>query len=261
MMLDSPLRAAFGDDACFERIMALEGEVFRAQAARKTIRFTRAGKMYFAKLHNGVGWGEIIKNLAQLRLPVVGARNEWRAIWRLHELGVDTLKLVGYGSLGWNPARRQSFVITEELKGTVSLEDVCGNWRICPPPMAIKRALIRKVAAIARRLHENGVNHRDFYLCHFLLDNSRQASPERLYLIDLHRVQLRAKTPERWVIKDLGGLYFSAMDIGLSQRDLLRFMKAYQGQPLRRILSAKLPFWMKVEDRALRLYRKPRPTT
>jgi hypothetical protein len=43
-------------------------------------------------------------------------------------------------------------------------------------------------------------------------------------LIDLHRAQLRKKTPRRWVVKDVAGLYFSVMDIGLTQRDLFRFV-------------------------------------
>ncbi|MST95428.1 MAG: hypothetical protein EXS33_09225 [Pedosphaera sp.] len=35
----------------------------------------------------------------------------------------------------------------------------------------LKRALLEKIAALARTLHEGGVNHRDFYLCHFLVKN------------------------------------------------------------------------------------------
>ena len=40
----------------------------------------------------------------------------------------------------------------------------------------------------------------------------------RLYLIDLHRMQLRRKTPSRWIVKDIAGLYYSSMDIGLTKR-------------------------------------------
>ena len=82
-------------------------------------------------------------------------------------------------------------------------------------------------------MHANGINHRDFYICHFLLDVSADVyrqSPQalRLSLIDLHRVQLRKRTPSRWVVKDIGGLYFSSMRIGLTRRDLYRFMKVYR---------------------------------
>jgi len=101
------------------------------------------------------------------------------------------------------------------------------------------------------------VNHRDYYICHFLLDVS--ASWEtgiKASLIDLHRAQLRKKTPRRWAVKDVAGLYFSAMEIGLTQRDLFRFMKVYSGKPLRETLEKDAAFWRAVDSTAERLYAK-----
>jgi heptose I phosphotransferase len=74
--------------------------------------------------------------------------------------------------------------------------------------------------------------------------------------MDLHRAQIRHRTPRRWVIKDIGSLYFSAMDIGLTQRDLLRFMRCYRDQSLRTVLQEKPLFWRAVQRRAERLFRK-----
>src|SRR6185295_20373102 len=69
--------AVLPDQACqFDRILALEGEVYRNVAGRKTLRFSRDGKSYFLKVHLGVGWKEIIKNLIRFRLPVVSAKTE-----------------------------------------------------------------------------------------------------------------------------------------------------------------------------------------
>ena len=118
---------------------------------------------------------------------------------------------------------------------------------------------MNKVVETARVIHENGANHRDFYLCHFLLDvhfsdDEQIASESKLYLIDLHRIQLRRKTPERWAVKDIAGLYYSSKDIGLTKRDLLRFMRLYRGKPLREILETERGFWRKVESRGNRLY-------
>ena len=117
----------------FDYIMQLDGEMFREVASRRTLRFSVAGKRYFLKAHYGVGWKEIFKNLLQLRLPVLGARNEWLAIKRLQALGIDTMSLVGYGERGRNPAQRESFVITKALEDTESLEDFCGAWESSPP--------------------------------------------------------------------------------------------------------------------------------
>lgn len=245
----------------FDQLFAIDGRVYREQGGRKTLRFTLNGKNYFAKFHNGVGWKRIIKDLLELRLPVIGAQTEWRAIQRLEQLGINTMHLVGYGKRGWNPARLQSFVITEELANTVSLEDFCRDWPTSPPSYALKRALITEVAKIARTLHEDGINHRDFYICHFLVDMS--TGPDRidprhlsLYLIDLHRMQIRRRIPRRWRVKDIGSLYFSSMDIGLTKRDLLRFIRVYRNKPLKACLDEHKLFWWQVKRRAVALYRE-----
>jgi hypothetical protein len=78
----------------------------------------------------------------------------------------------------------------------------------------------------------------------------------RMYLIDLHRVQLQEKVPRRWIIKDLAGLYFSSMDIGLNRRDILRFMKFYSGKPLRTSFREDSRFWELVKRRAVKLYER-----
>lgn len=245
----------------FDRVFQLKGEVFREHVGRKTIRFSIDGKYYFAKLHFGIGWREFVKNLFQLRFPVTSAENEWNAIRKLDRIGIHTMHLVGYGKRGWNPARLQSFVITEELENTVSLEDFCRDWPASRPDGMVKKKLIAEVARIARSIHLHGMNHRDFYLCHFLLELSgkkRPVDPENivLYLIDLHRVQIRRSTPMRWRVKDIAGLYFSSMDAGLSKRDFLRFVRLYEGKALKEAFRENPAFWGRVSKRGVALYRK-----
>jgi hypothetical protein len=88
-------------------------------------------------------------------------------------------------------------------------------------------------------MHRAGVNHRDCYICHFLLHTDKPVTADdfKLSVIDLHRAQTRAKITRRWRDKDLAALYFSALDIGLTRRDKLRFLKGYFQQPLRQILA------------------------
>jgi len=255
IVLAQDLRSRLAGRDRFDDVMAITGQVFKEQEARRTLRFARQGKSYFIKTHRGVGWKEIFKNLCQLRLPVLGAKNERRAIERLRELGVPTMTIAGYGRRGWNPAHLESFIVTEDLGDTQNLEDLTRSWREHPPAPGAKRALIAAVASTARRLHENGVNHRDFYLCHLRVDPAERAARPRIFVMDLHRAQLRVSTPRRWVVKDIGGLYFSAMDVGLTRRDLLRFLSTYRGKPLREILKVEKPFWNDVKRRARRLYR------
>jgi heptose I phosphotransferase len=76
----------------------------------------------------------------------------------------------------------------------------------------------------------------------------------RLSLIDLHRAQVRrARTPRRWRDKDLAALYFSALDIGLTSRDGLRFLAAYFALPLRLVLRQEAALLAHLASEARRL--------
>lgn len=235
----------------FEEMMALKGQVFRNQKGRLTQRVTVNGQSYFIKQHTGIGWKEVIKNVLQLRWPVLGAKQEWLAIKKLQSLGIGVPEAIAFESRGKNPASQQSYILMQDLSPSLSLEDISKDWKTSPPVFIFKKKLIEDVASIAKIMHENGINHRDFYICHFLLD----AHTFNLSLIDLHRAQIRRLTPERWIIKDLAGLYFSSKDIGLTQRDLYRFMKRYSKKSLREILNRENVFWQKVKSRGEQLYR------
>ena len=254
LYMEKPVADAWAGRDPFEVARQQQGEIYREKEGRRTLRFEIDGRFYFLKLHQGIGWFEVIKNIVQFRLPVIGAKNEWQAISRLHQIGVHTMHVVAYGSRGINPSSQLSFLITDELTDTLSLEDLCAKWPENPPDFRFKQVLIKQLAEIASKLHGSGINHRDFYLCHFLADismgeNKLSAENLKLYVVDLHRAQLRKKTPLRWLIKDLGGLYFSALDIGLTSRDVLRFMSIYSGVPLRELVRQKR-FWLKIQERA-----------
>lgn len=232
-------------------LMALEGTVYRAREGRRTIRIVRGGRGIFVKQHFGIGWGEIAKNLLAMRRPVLGAEAEWQALLHLQAAGIGAPRPLGVAARGRNPARRQSVVAMAELTGATSLEEEVRTWRCQPPEPEAKRALIGAVAALARRMHDSGLNHRDFYLCHIL----RHEETGRLFLLDLHRAQIRRRVPRRWRIKDLSGLLFSAAAAGLTRRDLLRFMAAYRGRPWRAVLAEEAGLWRVVERKAIRIAR------
>jgi len=259
LFLDEPFRTLWAEQDAFRAAAALQGQVLRALEGRRTLRTEVAGRGYYVKLHRGVGWGEIFKNLATARLPVLGAEHEWRAINRLAGLGVDTMKAVAFGRRGANPARQESFIITEELAPTVSLEDYCRDWPLQPPAPPFKRALIARVAEMARRMHQGGVNHRDCYVCHFLLHTEPAPTPQRLRLslIDLHRAQVReGAAPRRWRDKDLAALHFSTLEIGLTARDRLRFLRTYFDRPLRDILIEEADLLVYLAREGARLMKR-----
>ena len=252
LYFNDTFQKAWGRDP-FASAFAVTGEVFRDVKNRKTMRFRMDGKSYFIKLHGPVGWREIWKNLLQFKLPVIGSANEYLAISLLNKLGVPTMTACAFGIRGVNPAAMESFLVTEDLVGMISLEDFCRDWKTNPPPSALKNRIIRALAVTIARMHGSGLNHRDCYICHFLLDPaSLQEKHIKLHVIDLHRAQLRSRIRRRYRVKDLAGIFFSAMDLGLSRRDALRFIAAYT--PRAGALDAKM--WPDVLRTAVRLYRK-----
>lgn len=259
------MAGSLSDQDALQRVLHLQGTVYRSIANRKTVCLELGKQTYFLKVHGGAGWREIFKNLLQGKRPILDASNEWRALERLHELGIPALRAAAYGLRGRNPARRQSFIMTDAMVGAVNLEEFCR--RIFATPLSketvlLKRILIQQVAAIARSLHRNGISHQDFYLCHFLLDAQKvEAARSRhdieLIVSDLHRACLRHSTPTRAVVKDLSGVYFSSLGIvPLTRRDLFRFITRYRQQGLRAVLAREQSFWKRVEKRAHSLYQK-----
>lgn len=241
------------NQAVFSFISQIQGDIVRKMPDRETLRFDLGGRRYYLKRHFGVGWKEIVKNLIQFRLPVLGAINEWRALRMLSAVGVPSLQPVTFGERGRNPARQVSFIVTDELENVIQLDHYLEQYS---PRIPQKVALIQKVAAITRGMHQAGINHRDFYLCHFMLKKDWLAGQPELYIIDLHRAQLRSKVPERWLIKDLAALYFSSMSLPVSSKDRLRFLRIYFQKSLHEIFEQERSLLSKVILKAKRLYKK-----
>ena len=240
----------------FRRVAELSGEEFRHVKTRRTFRVELEGKGFFVKRHLGVGWGEIFKNWLMFKAPVLGALNEFRALKRLHELKVPTMTPAACGCRGKDPAKLESFLITEELSDMIDLETLTKTWKDAPPPSKLRKDLIRAVAESAGKMHRGGINHRDCYICHYLTPKSEAEFGKKVYVIDLHRAQMRRKVPKRYLVKDLAGLCFSSFDAGLSKREALRFIRLYAQRPLREELEERAVFWRDVLDAARKLYHK-----
>lgn len=252
LWLSEQVQAVCGDREAFSWVSTLDGEIYRSLEHRRTVRKTLGSLDAFIKTHRGSTWREILKNLVSLKLPVVSARNEWRALTRLHELGIGAPVVEGYGARGFLPHALESFIITRNIGEASSLEDICGSWPQTPPDYAFRYWLLKQVAHITRTLHDNGICHRDLYICHFMLVRDSG----RLVLIDLHRALMKSGLSRRWKIKDVAALADSSRHIGLSQRDRMRFMKWYSGRPLRETLQQQASFWRAVNSRAERMYRR-----
>lgn len=251
IVLNDVFKSLWKDKDPFEEVEKLEGIDFRKVKTRRTFRFEVQGKGYFAKVHHGIGWKEVLKNIFQFKLPILGAANEFNALAKLHNIGVPTMTAAAYGRKGGiDPAGQESFLVTCELENMTSCEDIAKAGTTQP----IKHLLIKKIAESAARMHAAGVNHRDCYICHYLVDASDITCRSRVFVIDLHRAQIRKNVPYRYHVKDVAGLHFSSMDANLSDRDRLRFIAEYSRHfPACR---KNQQFWSDVENTAVKLYQK-----
>jgi heptose I phosphotransferase len=248
LSLPNQIKSFFGSDP-FDEVMHLSGRVFRDVPGRKTIQVSLGEYRCFIKQHFGIGWAEVFKSLISLKKPVTSAMTEVHAIEKLTEIGILTTPLLGYGRRGVNPAKLQSFVMTEDLGDIISLEELCVDWQNSPPDSQFKQQVIIALAELAAKLHGAGLCHRDFYLCHFVLKKSELAQGQmNLILIDLHRMLTEQKLNGNAVMKDIAGLVFSAKDCGFNQDDWAIFKQHY--------LKQTENFWHKVDIRANQLYAK-----
>ncbi len=238
----------------FRHAFSVEGHVFRNIKNRCTLKFCLDGKSFFIKRQGPVGWREILKNKLQGKDPVVSSANEYLALRLLPKLGVHTMTSCAFAVRGNDIAHLESFLVTEELIGMVSLEDYCRYWKDNPPSPRVRRSIVRALAETCAKMHRSGMNHRDCYLCHFLVDPQLlERGKCDLFVIDLHRAQIRNHIPKHFQIKDVAGIFFSSMDCGLTKRDILRFMAVYT-HTMRTAIPRQT--WNRIFHAAVRLYRK-----
>ena len=94
LILAEPFKTLWAGRDAFAEVEKLDGQVYRELDARRTLRTEVDGHGFFVKIHRGIGWAEILKNLITAKLPVLGAGQEWLAIQRLQEVGVPTMTAV-----------------------------------------------------------------------------------------------------------------------------------------------------------------------
>ena len=238
-------------DGIWSGLARADAQVYRQAPGRRTVRLGGPGGGYFAKLHDGVGWREIAKNLCALKPPVLGARNEFVACRRLAAHGVPVPRLAAFGECGRGPARRRSFLVCDALEGFASLEELAGcHWR----PRQ-RRRLAAATGALLAAMHAAGVHHRDCYAAHILVNTAGLARGNvELAVIDLHRARTRERIPSRWRRRDLAALLFSTAPLRLTPRDLAGFASAYRTAAGTGLADGR--FWRRVERRAEQLRRR-----
>jgi tRNA A-37 threonylcarbamoyl transferase component Bud32 len=210
----------------FDDFMRLEGMVVKsAVKERLTQRLDLEGATVYIKKHFFPGIRKILGSFLRFKFPL-GAMNEWRALLAFHAHNIPTMIPIcaGRKPFFWK-IEKESFLLTDDLGEVSRLNDfLMAN---CAVPcrgkvLETKKRIFENLADITRRMHNAGINHRDYYLCHILMDNT-----EELYVIDLHRVNVRDDVGKRWMVKDLAALLFSSLEVPVTHGQRLAFYKRY----------------------------------
>lgn len=227
----APLLRAHGLDT-FERVMDFSGgQVARDFPGRRTVRLELAGPDgaktgFFLKRYFDNYLSPARRLLRRLRWP--GAEDEaWREWTMLHavrQADVPTATPVALGQEFPGGHSIRSWLMTREIAGAVE-----GDQFLRTLDAAARRRFLLRVAELARRFHDTGLVHKDFYLAHVLAVPG-EPEPE-MFLIDLQRVMRPCCRRERWQVKDLAALAYSALKAGATREDLRAAFGAYLASP------------------------------
>ncbi len=147
---------------------------------------------------------------------------------KLAAAGVNTPKIIAYGEQWGAFFEKRSFIITEKIPDAESLERKLPDYFNAPATienLKLRRNFIAQLAAFVKRFHETNYRHRDLYFSHIFYGNDG-----RFYLIDLARIFKPDLFVERFQIKDIAQLYYSAPGSFFSKTDRLRFYLGYTGR-------------------------------
>jgi len=218
------------------------GECMRALADRENWRLRldaahATGRNVYLKKHHVRTLASRLRARLGMGPGETAAQTEARNVGRLSRDGIDTMRLVAYGQRLRGDGLVESFVLTEELAGYEQLDHFLARrfgrrelYRTLPRGQrdAHLYRLIARTAALARKFHTAGYNHRDLYCCHFFV---RELEPGRfdVRLIDLQRVQHRRRLRRRWIVKDLAQLAYSAPRDRIKCTHKMAFVRHYLG--------------------------------
>jgi heptosyltransferase-2 len=153
---------------------------------------------------------------------------EFESASKLAAEGIKTPKVICYGEQRGTFFEKRSFIITEKIPNAESLErklPPCFNAPVTAETLKLRRNFLAQLASFVKKFHQTNYCHRDLYLSHIYYDDEGS-----FHLIDLARAFKPILLGERFRIKDIAQLHYSAPARYFSRTDRLRFYLGYAGQ-------------------------------
>lgn len=172
----------------------------------------------------------------------------------LSSKGIKTAKPVCFGEQFGVLFEKRSFCVTEKIADAESLERRLPDCFFGEPDSEkrkLKKGFIKRLGEFARKFHKTGYRHRDFYFSHIFYNDRGE-----FFLIDLARAFKPLILDERYRIKDIAQLYYSAPGKYFSKTDRLRFYLSLTGKE--HLSSKDKGFLKKVIKKTKRMMRHNR---
>lgn len=199
--------------------LAIKGELVSKSRISYLLKTTIEESVCYVKVYTGAG-----KHLRRF-LGRSRVRGEWENLLLFQSLDIPTPNIVAYGETRQWGLFRHGVLVTQEVPGSIDLA------RLTPesPHIKVKSMrldMLKRVALIARKLHDAGFIHNDFKWRNILVNDD--VNPE-VYLFDCPLGATKAwPFLKRGKIKDLACLDKVGRKL-LSRTDRLRFYKWYRG--------------------------------
>ncbi len=152
---------------------------------------------------------------------------EFESANEIAEAGINTPKILSYGQRWGRLFEKRSFIITEKISNAESLERKlpdCFKGPATVENLRMARSFIAQLAGFVKKFHQRNFRHRDLYFSHIFYSDDG-----KLYLIDLARVFKPVFSQQRFRIKDIAQIHYSAPAKHFSNTDRLRFYLKYSG--------------------------------
>lgn len=132
-----------------------------------------------------------------------------------------------------------SFIITQDFAPFTDLENI-----ILRHPETLqgetnhikRRILLREISGYAKKMHNCGMNHKDFNATHILLNNMDTQMPQ-VAVFDLQRVDRNSFNRWRWPIKALAELNFTLLPSVFSEDDKFFLFLSYKGEKYHSVID------------------------
>jgi heptose I phosphotransferase len=157
------------------------------------------------------------------------ARRDFETARSLAGLGIAVPEPLAWGWAHIPNAGKRSFILSRAVPGE-AVDAAVAQPSFSPDPVQAfrkKQELVHELGLLIRKFHELGWCHRDFYLCHVFV--SWLTGKPHFSIIDLQRAFRPRWRVDRWRVKDLAQLNYSAKAEHFTRAMRLRFARAYFG--------------------------------